>query len=171
MELQRCPTDGAELRRVFGCFPSGVTAVCAVIDGSPVGMAASSFTPVSIDPPLVSICVQNCSTTWPKLRGLERLGLSVLAEDHDGICISLSRRVDDRFAGVAWSPLPGGGVVVHGASAWLECRVDTEVQAGDHTIVVLAVCSLGASPERAPLVFHRSRFRRLVGAGAGDERQ
>lgn len=171
MELQRCPIDGADLRRAFGCFPSGVTAVCAVIDGIPVGMAASSFTPVSIDPPLVSICVQNCSATWPKLRGLERLGLSVLAEDHDGICISLSRKTGDRFAGVAWSSFPRGGVFVHGASAWLECRVDTEVQAGDHTIVVLEVCALGASPERSPLVFHRSRFRRLVGAGAGEERR
>lgn len=171
MELQQCPADGAELRRVFGCFPSGVTAVCAVIDDVPVGMAASSFTSVSVDPPLVSICVQNCSTTWPKLRGLDELGLSVLAEDHDATCISLSRKVGDRFAGVAWSQLPGGGVVVHGASAWLKCRVDTEVRAGDHTIVVLEVGALGAAPERSPLVFHGSRFRRLAGVAAGEERQ
>lgn len=171
MDLRQCPTDGAELRRTFGCFPSGVTAVCAVIDGIPVGMAASSFTSVSVDPPLVSICVQNCSATWPQLRGQTQLGLSVLAEGHDQICIRLSRKTGDRFADVMWSELPGGGLVIHGASAWLQCRLVSEVEAGDHTIVVLEVCALGAAPERAPLVFHRSRFRRLASAVGGEERQ
>ena len=167
MYLRSCPSDGAELRRVFGSFPSGVTAVCAVADGVPVGMAASSFTSVSVDPPLVSVCVQNCSTTWPRLRELPRLGLSVLAEDHDQVCISLSRKDSKRFAGVEWSELPGGGVLVQGASAWLDCSLYSELPAGDHTIVVLEVCALGADLERPPLVFHGSRFRRLAGLNSG----
>ncbi|MEO3760830.1 flavin reductase family protein [Mycobacterium sp. B14F4] len=154
--------DGAELRRVYGCFPSGVTAVCAVIDGVPVGMAASSFTGVSVDPPLVSVCVQNSSTTWPKLRRRHRLGLSVLAEDHDEVCLSLSRKVGDRFAGVHWLEQPSGSIFVHGASAWLDCRLHTEVPAGDHTIVLLEICAVGADPDIPPLVFHGSRFRRLA---------
>jgi hypothetical protein len=53
------------LRRVFSAFPSGVTAVSALIDGRPVGIAASSFTSVSLDPPLVSVCIAHSSTTWP----------------------------------------------------------------------------------------------------------
>ncbi|CAM4345092.1 Flavin-dependent monooxygenase, reductase subunit HsaB [Mycobacterium basiliense] len=154
--------DGAALRRAFGCFPSGVIAVCAVVDGVPVGMAASSFTSVSVDPPLVSICVQNTSTTWPKLRDRPHLGISVLAEDHDEACISLSRKAGDRFAGVFWSELASGGVVVLGASAWLDCRPHAEVAAGDHTIALLEICALGASPDTPPLVFHGSRFRRLA---------
>ena len=162
MELRDCPVDGTELRRAFGCFPSGVTAVCAIIDGEPVGMAASSFTPVSIDPPLASICVQNSSTTWPRLRNQPRLGLSVLAEDHTDAAISLSRKVGDRFAGVSWAELPNGGVFVDGASAWWDCRVYAEVEAGDHTIVLLEICALGAAPNTPPLVFHGSRFRRLA---------
>src|SRR5689334_21946313 len=81
--------DDATLRRVFGCFPSGVIAVCASVDGEPLGMAASSFTTVSVAPPLVSICVQNSSTTWPRLRRRERLGISVLAEHHGDACLSL----------------------------------------------------------------------------------
>lgn len=162
MELRDCPADGTELRRAFGCFPSGVTAVCAIIDGEPVGMAASSFTSVSIDPPLASICVQNSSTTWPRLRNQPRLGLSVLAEDHTDAAISLSRKVGDRFAGVSWAELPNGGVFVDGASAWWDCRVHAEVEAGDHTIVLLEICALGAAPNTPPLVFHGSRFRRLA---------
>lgn len=72
-------TTGDQLRRAFGCFPSGIT-VCALVDGTPVGMAASSFTSVSLAPPLVSVCIQHTSTTWPVLRNRPRLGLSVLAE-------------------------------------------------------------------------------------------
>lgn len=162
MELLSCEhSDETELRRVFGCFPSGVIAVCAVVDDVPVGMAASSFSPVSLDPPLASICVRNASTTWPLLRNRPRLALSVLAEGHDEVCLSLSRKSGDRFARVSWSRLPGGGVVVHDATAWLDCRLYSEAPAGDHTIAVLAIRALCADPSRPPLVFHGSRFRRL----------
>ncbi|OSC38932.1 flavin reductase family protein [Mycobacterium decipiens] len=154
--------DGAELRRAFGCFPSGVIAVCAMVDGVPVGMAASSFASVSIDPPLVSICVQNTSTTWPRLRGRPQVGVSVLAEGHDEACRSLSRKEGDRFAAVCWSELPTGSVVIHGASAWLDCRLRAEIPAGDHLIALLKICALRADPDTPPLIFHDSRFRRLL---------
>lgn len=157
--------DEAQLRRAFGCFPSGVIAICAVVDSEPVGMAASSFIPVSLDPPLVSVCIQNISTTWPQLRLSSRLGLSVLAEGHHHACMSLSRKRGDRFAGVSWAELPGGGVVIQEASAWLQCRLHTEVPAGDHLIALLEICALEASPDTPPLVFHNSRFRRLVDPG------
>ncbi|MCV7299476.1 flavin reductase family protein [Mycobacterium barrassiae] len=163
--------DDAELRRVFGCFPSGVIAVGAVVDGEPVGMAASSFTSVSVTPPLVSICVQNSSATWPRLRDRDRLGVSVLAENHGGACLSLSRKVGDRFAGVRWTQLPSGGLFIHGATAWLECRRHAEIPAGDHTIVLLEICAVVADPDTPPLVFHGSRFRRLAVAGASEEQR
>ena len=68
------------LREAFGHFPSGVIAIAAEVDGVRVGLAASTFVPVSLDPPLVSFCVQNTSETWPKLRSLSHLGISVLGE-------------------------------------------------------------------------------------------
>ena len=64
----------ASLREAFGHFPSGVIAIAAEVDGVRVGLAASTFVPVSLDPPLVSFCVQNTSTTWPKLKDLPRTG-------------------------------------------------------------------------------------------------
>ena len=78
--------DPQRLRHVFGAFPSGVAAVAALVGGVPVGIAASSFTSVSLDPPLVSLCVAHTSTTWPLLRGADRLGVSILgeAQDYDG---------------------------------------------------------------------------------------
>jgi flavin reductase (DIM6/NTAB) family NADH-FMN oxidoreductase RutF len=147
----------------FGCFPSGVTAVCGLADGAaPLGMAASSFTPVSIDPPLVSVCVQNTSTTWPRLRELRRLGVSVLAEGQDDACRRLSMKRGDRFTGVGWEAGPDGAVFVRGATVWLDCSVHSEVAAGDHLIALLQIHGLRAEQDRAPLVFHGSRYRQLA---------
>lgn len=160
IDLQPVTSDG-RLREAFGCFPSGVTAVCALVDGTPRGLAASSFTSVSLAPPLVSLCIQRTSSTWPLLRNRPRLGLSVLAEGQDDACLSLSARQGDRFREVEWEPGPDDSVFVTGASAWLECSPHEEVPAGDHLIALLEVHRL-RTEEIPPLVFHGSRFRRLA---------
>lgn len=160
--LDAAPTDPSLLRRAFGCFPSGVTAVCALDSGTPVGMAASTFTPVSLVPPLVSICVQDTSRTWPKLRERRRLGLSLLAEGQDAICRSLAGKEGDRFADVDWEAGEDDSVYIHGAGLWLDCSTHAEFPGGDHTIVLLEIHGLKAEPDREPLVFHGSRFRRLA---------
>ena len=153
---------GEQLRRAFGRFPSGVVAVCAELDGRPVGLAASSFTSVSIDPPLVSVCMQRSSRTWPLLRRRPRLGLSVLAAGHAEVCARLASRTEDRFAGTGWSVGDGGGVFVHGAPVWLDCTLHAEVPGGDHDIVLLRVAGIRVDAEAEPLVFHGSRFRYLA---------
>ena len=160
--LVTTPTDPAVLRQAFGCFPSGVTALCSLDAGTPVGMAASTFTPVSLAPALVSVCVQDTSTTWPKLRRQRHLGLSVLAEDQDTVCRSLAAKGGDRFADVDWAAGDDGSVYIHGANLWLDCSLYAEIPGGDHTIVLLEIHGLRAEPDRAPLVFHGSRFRRLA---------
>jgi len=161
LELQPVTSEN-ELRQAFGCFPSGVTAVCALIDGRPAGMAASSFTSVSVSPPLVSVCIQNTSSTWPKLRPRPRLGLSVLAEGQDNACVRLSAKDGDRFAGVGWAAGLDDSVFIHGSSAWLECSLHEEVPAGDHLIALLRIHRLRAAADIPPLVFHGSRFRKLA---------
>ena len=90
----------ASLREAFGHFPAGVIAIAAEVDGVRVGLAASTFVPVSLDPPLVSFCVQNTSTTWPKLKDLPVLGISVLGEAHDAAARTLAAKTGDRFAGL-----------------------------------------------------------------------
>ncbi|ODU06842.1 MAG: flavin reductase [Pseudonocardia sp. SCN 72-86] len=154
--------DGAALRRTYGCFPTGVAAVCGLRDGAPDGMAASSFTAVSLDPPLVSVCVQNTSSTWPRLRGLPRLGVSVLAETHDRDCAALSSAQGDRFDGVGWDATAEGAVFVDGSAAWLECAVEDEVPAGDHIIALLRILATRTELHIPPLVFRGSRFRLLA---------
>lgn len=153
---------GDKLRHAFGCFPSGVTAICAEVDGLPVGLAASSFTSVSIEPPLVSVCMQHSSATWPTLKGRPRLGLSVLAEGQDEVCTRLASKAGDRFAGTHSVVADDGSLFIDGATLWLDCSIHAEVASGDHDIVLLDVHGLWADSTTPPLVFHGSRFRRLA---------
>ncbi|MDX6742311.1 flavin reductase family protein [Actinocorallia sp. A-T 12471] len=156
--------DAPLLRTAFSCFPSGVTALCALVDGVPAGMAASSFTSVSLDPPLVSVCVANASRTWRRLAAAPRLGVSVLGADQGPACRALAGREADRFTGLPLHTAESGAVLLRGAPAWLECAVEDVVPAGDHRIVLLRVCAVDAEPDRSPLVFHASGFRRLAAA-------
>lgn len=150
----------AALREAFGHFPTGVIAIAAEVDGTRVGLAASTFVPVSLDPPLVSFCVQNSSSTWPKLKDLPRLGISVLGEAHDQAARTLAAKTGDRFAGLETESREGA-VYIHGTSVWLESAIEQLVSAGDHTIVILRVSAVTVHDDVAPIVFHRSAFRRL----------
>jgi flavin reductase (DIM6/NTAB) family NADH-FMN oxidoreductase RutF len=149
------------LRRAFAMFPSGVTAVCASVEGRPVGLAASSFTSVSLDPALVSVCIAHTSSTCPSLRAVGRVGVSVLAEGHASIARQLAGKAGDRFTGVDWAEGPDHSVFIHGAALWLDCSVSREVPAGDHDIVLLEIRAVTPHPDRNPIVFHGSHFRQL----------
>ena len=151
----------ASLREAFGHFPTGVIAIAAEVEGTLVGLAASTFVPVSLDPPLVSFCVQNSSTTWPKLKDIPMLGISVLGEAHDQVAKTLAAKTGDRFAGLETKSTDGGAVFIHGTSVWLESAIEQQVPAGDHIIVVLRVHEITVHDDVAPIVFHRSAFRRL----------
>lgn len=153
--------DQTHLRQVFGTFPSGVTAVAALVDAAPVGIAASSFTSVSLNPALVSLCIAHTSTTWPILRRAQRLGVSILSAAQERASRQLAARHTDRFSELSWRATPDGAVLLDGASGWLETSIDQQVPAGDHDIIVLRVHDLHAGHDTSPLVFHASRFRRL----------
>lgn len=168
-ELNEIPADSAGLRRAFAHFPSGVVAVCADVDGEPVGLVVSTFVPVSLDPPLVSFCVQNSSTTWPRLLGARRLGLSLLNAQQDGAATSMSRKDGDRFRDVDLQRGSADSVFVEGAAAWLEGTVHTQVTAGDHQVVLVEITRLATRAQHEPLVFHGSRFRRLYPVPASAE--
>jgi flavin reductase (DIM6/NTAB) family NADH-FMN oxidoreductase RutF len=156
------PAETSVLRRAYGTFPSGVTAVCALRGGAPVGIVASSFVCVSMDPPLVSVCVQHISTTWPLLADRPRLGLSVLGSTHDRACRQIASKTGDRFAGIDHTATDEGAVLLHDAAAWLDCSIHGIVPAGDHDLVLLRVEALQTHDEIAPLVFHGSRFHALA---------
>ena len=156
--------DSMRLRKVFGMYPTGVAVLAARVEGSPEGLAANSFTSVSLDPPLVSVCIAHTSRTWPKLRTATRIGVSVLSADQEQAGRQLASKKIDRSAGLAWQETPDGALLLEGASAWLDVSIHQHVEAGDHHIVVLAVHDLGGDLDmHEPLVFHASQFRRLAG--------
>ena len=153
--------DPQTLRAAFAAFPSGVVAVAGTVEGRPVGIAASSFTSVSLEPALVSFSVANSSSTWPVLREAPRLGLSVLASHHDEVCRQLAGPADERFEGLPLQLTDEGAVLLRDAVATFECTIDREVPAGDHTIVLLALQVVRDGGGADPLIFHRSRFPQL----------
>jgi len=153
---------GKDLRSAFSRFPTGVVAVCAYGSAGPVGLVVSTFVPVSLDPPLLAICLQRTSRTWPVLRTRPRLGVSVLGEHQSETARALAARDGDRFAGVQHSRVEGGGLRVVDSSAYFDCSLDQEVAAGDHDLALLRIHRAEVSDSAQPLVFHRSQFARLT---------
>ncbi|HEY6496772.1 MAG TPA: flavin reductase family protein [Trebonia sp.] len=156
--------DPARLRKAFGVFPTGVVAVAAEVDGRLTGLAASSFTGVSLDPPLVSFSVANSSKTWPDLRRAVHLGVTVLADHHREVCRQLAGPVVHRFDGIAVKASDQGAVTLDEGLARFDCTIYREVEAGDHIIVLLRLHAVEHPETGSPLIFHRSGFGRLAQA-------
>ncbi len=155
--------DTSRLRRLYGRYPTGVAALCALRAEKPVGIVATSFTPVSMDPALVSICVQHTSTTWPQLSEEDHIGISVLSAKQKSESRQLAAKNVDRFAGISWFSSESNAVFLAEAAAWLDCSITTSFPAGDHDVVLLQVNRIWMDGTVAPLVFHDSGFRSLVG--------
>jgi len=158
--------DPARLREAFGIFPTGVVAVAACVDGTPVGLAASSFTSVSLDPPLVQFSIANTSKTWPDLRRAPQLGVTILADHHGAVCRQLAGPVETRFDGVAASVTEDGALTIDDGLAHFATSIYREVEAGDHTIVLLRLHAVEQADTAQPLVFHRSGFASSLTASA-----
>ncbi len=154
--------DGAHFRRVLGQYPTGVCVVTAVgRDGEPVGMTVGSFTSVSLDPPLVHVCIDAGSSTREQLFTAPRIGVSVLAQEQAELCRLMGRKGADRFADVPWRAGADGAVFLDGAAAWFDCLRQYEVRLGDHFVEVLEVVGVRQFDSEHPLVFHASGFKRL----------
>ncbi|WP_427791505.1 flavin reductase family protein [Brevundimonas diminuta] len=155
-------SEEIDLRRLFGSFPTGVTALCAVDRNGPVGMTVSAFTAVSLRPPLVSVCVRHGSRTWRQLRTRERIGISFLGHGHAAAARRLARNADDRFEGLECQPISGGALFLTDATAWLECSIEKEIEAGDHDIVLFRLHRAAVADGSMPLVFHSGGFHTIT---------
>jgi flavin reductase (DIM6/NTAB) family NADH-FMN oxidoreductase RutF len=157
--------DAHEFRRGLSQFASGVTVVTTRdAAGQPQGLTASSFCSVSLDPPLVLVCVDN---RLGARRAIEERGLfavSVLAESQESVSRQFASRGIDKFSGVELSSGTTGVPLVSGALCHIECRLAAAHPAGDHTIFVGEVLRLEARPGR-PLLYHESAYHRLEGGG------
>lgn len=150
------------VRDVFNSIPTAVAALCALVDGEPRGLVATSLSVgVSYEPPMVAFSVLTSSRTWPLLRTASRIGVSVLSDAQGPACMQLAARDGDRFAGLAISISHRGALFVEGATSWMDCSVHSTVGAGDHELVLLRVHRVHTAADIQPLVFHRAGFHRL----------
>jgi flavin reductase (DIM6/NTAB) family NADH-FMN oxidoreductase RutF len=150
--------------RTCARFPTGVT-ILTVLDskGAPHGMTASSFTSVSLDPPLVLVCVDHRATVMEHLRECEYFGINILSEGQHELSTRFARRGEDRFEGVPWNAGHQGVPLIPNVLASFECGFDQLVDAGDHAILLGEVLHAEHRDGR-PLVYFGSGYHKLDGA-------
>lgn len=147
---------GDSLRTVMACFPTGVTVVATLdAQGGPIGLTVSSFTSVSLDPPLVLVCIGRATTSHDRLIASGAFAVSVLSEHQVDVARRFaSQPSEGRFDGISWRRAPSGNPVIEGATAWLDCLIEEVMGAGDHSIILGRAVAWGAS-EAPALLFHR----------------
>lgn len=151
--------DSTDFRELMAKVPTSVSVVAGIDGGHPVGLTVGTFVSVSLEPPLVSVCVAKTSQSWPRIVPTGLFSLSVLAAGQQDVCAAFSAKGPDKFAMVDWETSPCGLPWVSGSVAHLDCSVEAEIEAGDHLIVVGRALELSHGAEHAPMVFHERRLR------------
>ncbi len=148
----------ASLREVMAEFPTGVTIVAGRRAGEPFGLTVNSLTSVSLDPPLVLVCIARSSASHDRLVSAGSFIVNMLSASQGELATRFAREPSEgRFEGVDWSPAPSGAPILSGGVAWLDCSTEKVLDGGDHSILVGRVESSSAS-EGSALLFHRGRF-------------
>jgi flavin reductase (DIM6/NTAB) family NADH-FMN oxidoreductase RutF len=159
------PVDPADFRRALCQFAAGVTVVTSRdAQGRSLGLTVTAFASVSLDPPLVLVCVDHRSEAHIGFRHAGLFGVSILAEGQAEVSRRFAVGGAAKFKGLEMAKGSTGVPLIPGALAHLECRVSGTHVAGDHTIYVGEVLSAQARPGR-PLLYHDRDYRRLAPAG------
>ena len=153
--------SGEEFRRACGRFATGIT-VATVMDpdGVPHGLTVNSFSAVSLDPPLVSICLGHAVSLIDLFRGGKFFGINILGENQQALSDHFARKGHDRFQGVSWTPGQTGAPLIYDAIAAIECQLEQLVPAGDHDIFIGRMVATRVS-ESGPLLYFASAYRKL----------
>jgi flavin reductase (DIM6/NTAB) family NADH-FMN oxidoreductase RutF/pimeloyl-ACP methyl ester carboxylesterase len=158
----RSGSDARTLRDAMGCFATGVTIITAHgADGKPVGLTANSFTSVSLDPPLLLVCIANNSGSAEALRTAESFAVNVLQIGQQPVSNLFAGKGEDRFAGTRWEVGEYGAPILPSSLGIFECRRHALHEAGDHFLLVGQVEKASFEPRRDPLLYFRGKYRRL----------
>lgn len=152
------PLDPRALRRAFGAFATGVTvATTREPDGAPVGFTANSFASVSLEPPLLLVCLAESAASFPAFRDAGRFAVNILSLAQRELSVTFATRGADKFAGVDWREEATGAPVLAGSVAWFDCRTHRIVPAGDHAVLLGRILAFGQS-DAAPLGYCRGAY-------------
>jgi flavin reductase len=157
--------NSVDFRQAMGRFATGVTIVTVDLDSEVHGMTANAFASVSLDPMLVLVCVDHTTRTHAHLHAKKRFGINVLSQDQRAISEYYARteRIHENAeveAGARFERTPHGTPVLQGALAYLECRLRSAEEAGDHTIFIAEVEDVVVR-EGEPLLFFRGKYRKV----------
>jgi flavin reductase (DIM6/NTAB) family NADH-FMN oxidoreductase RutF len=155
--------DPSEFRRILGHWTSGVAVVTSQsASAGPFGLTASAVTSVSLDPPLVLVCIDRAADSHDSIRAAGSFAVNVLPQSSERTARRFaSDETAVKFEGIAYRSEVTGAPVLDEALAWVDCRVHHAFDGGDHTIFVGEVLA-GDAREGEPLVYYRGGFNRLV---------
>jgi flavin reductase (DIM6/NTAB) family NADH-FMN oxidoreductase RutF len=155
----------AEFREAMGRFATGVTIITVDLDGEVHGMTANAFASVSLDPLLLLVCVDRNARTHAHLHTKKRFGVNILAENQRSISEYYARpesthQYAEAEAGARFDRTVHGTPMLRGSLAYLECKLQSAQEAGDHTIFIAEVEDLLVH-QGDPLLFYRGKYRKI----------
>lgn len=154
---QSQPFDVREFRTALGGFVTGVTVVTTNARGGPVGFTANSFTSVSLDPPMVLVCIGKTSSNFENFLNTESFCINLLGEHQRHVSKQFSAKVEDRFAGISWTRGALDNPIIHGSIAWFDCTLEQRIDAGDHHVLIGRVRDFSHSIG-TPLAYCRGNY-------------
>jgi len=154
--------DPRTLRDALSCFATGVTVVtCLSGEGQPAGLTANSFTSVSLDPPLLLVCLAKVAASATVLIEASHFAVNVLQTGQQPASIRFSTRDEDRFGATPWSCGEAGAPILTDSLGVFECERFAVYDGGDHHILVGEVIKASFDASLDPLLYFRGRYRRL----------
>jgi 3-hydroxy-9,10-secoandrosta-1,3,5(10)-triene-9,17-dione monooxygenase reductase component len=162
-DLQRgsAPTfDSARYREVLGHFATGVAVVTTADEDGPAGFTCQAFNALSLEPPLVVFAPSRSSQSWPRIEATRVFCANMLSEGQEALSRVFATKSQRKFDGVGWRPGTTGSPILHETLAWVECRLETAHDGGDHLVAIGRVLDMGVGHGQ-PLVFYRGGFGRF----------
>ena len=155
------PVTATQFKDVVGRVASGVVVVAGLAHDGPVGFTCQTFASLSLHPTLVSFAAGNTGASWPRVRDVNVVGVSVLTDEQGELARLFATSGVDKFAHASWTSAPGGSPWLDGALAHFEGRIVGLTTHGDHDVVVVAVDHAVAGSGR-PLLYFRGEYGRLA---------
>jgi len=153
--------DAREIRNVMAHFATGVTVITTNdITGKPFGLTVNSFTSLSLNPPLVVVCVDKTVDCYSCFDESKVFAVNVLSEDQEELSRRFATKGIEKFAGIQWRMGEYGSPLLDGVIGTIECKVTRSYEGGDHTIFLGEILSATAKGDR-PLLFFKGKYHRL----------
>jgi flavin reductase (DIM6/NTAB) family NADH-FMN oxidoreductase RutF len=156
------PSPKPLIRRAFGAFLTGVTVTTTTSDDNvPRGFTANSFASVSLEPPMVSICLARTASCYEAFRTARAFAINVMADSQQAVALTFASKATDKFTGVDWVKSPLGSPYIEQSLARFDCKLVNLVEAGDH-ILLLGQVEHFDEFEASPLGYYRGKFASIA---------